>query len=582
VRVLRSCRFALAESYRSAPVLSVCAWVITLVLSVVPAAQVLLVSNMTDAIVAGDTRSALLWAVLTAIAVAGLLGLQQVMYALQRMTQIAMTRRAMAHIGQTSAGLRPSEISDPEVQARCRAAREAILEGGPQMQATSAMSAIYSVLVSLSLFAAVARINPWAALLVFGCLLPMTVASVWYARRDTKAWPVITEARRRATYREEQITYQSTALDLSTYDARGWVAGSADEYRGLGTKAEMWLERASLLSDSVAGLASSVFLAGALVILILGGGSSGSVAGGAAGILSGISATASVGFVIGSLNPGANATERYRSFVSLHRADRGTAPVERIGRIDADDVRVRYPRSRSDAVHGATISVRSGEIIAVVGANGAGKTTLAKAISGMIDVDDGSVRFDDTDVTSLGFDERHVAISQMSQEFGRYEFTVRECLELGAGGASVSDDELWCALRIARADRLVEGFHDGLDQQLGEQWDGVGLSGGQWQRLALARTLLRGAGVWILDEPTSAIDAEAEEEIFDELRKLPDRATILISHRAWTLKKADRIYVMQDGAIVEQGTFDELSRAGGRFQELFRSQLQDATGADET
>ena len=129
----------------------------------------------------------------------------------------------------------------------------------------------------------------------------------------------------------------------------------------------------------------------------------------------------------------------------------------------------------------------------------------------------------------------------------------------------------------ARAAEFVRALPAGLDTQLGEQWGGVGLSGGQWQRLALARLILRNTALWILDEPTSAIDAHAEEQIFATLRKVAaDHMTILVSHRAWTLKHADVIHVVDHGTIVESGTYAELLGAGGRFAEIFASQIEDA------
>jgi ATP-binding cassette subfamily B protein len=121
---------------------------------------------------------------------------------------------------------------------------------------------------------------------------------------------------------------------------------------------------------------------------------------------------------------------------------------------------------------------------------------------------------------------------------------------------------------------MVRRFEDGLDQQLGAQWDGgVGLSGGQWQRLSLARIHLRSAPIWILDEPTSAIDAEAEQDIFRELqRSKAQRITIVVSHRAWTLRGMDEILVIDEGKVVERGRYDELLATGGRFAEIFAEQ----------
>jgi ATP-binding cassette subfamily B protein len=161
----------------------------------------------------------------------------------------------------------------------------------------------------------------------------------------------------------------------------------------------------------------------------------------------------------------------------------------------------------------------------------------------------------------------------LTQEFGRFELTVRDAVQLGTPREDVSDAEVWEALRAAHAAGMVQLMPDGLDQQLGEQFGGVGISGGQWQRLALARIHLRDSPVWVLDEPTSAIDAEAEQEIFHELqRNREGRITIVVSHRAWTLRGMDQIFVVDEGVIVQQGTYEELLAADGRFAEIFAEQ----------
>ena len=144
------------------------------------------------------------------------------------------------------------------------------------------------------------------------------------------------------------------------------------------------------------------------------------------------------------------------------------------------------------------------------------------------------------------------------QEFGRFVFTLRDTVALGSPAAA-PDHQVRRALGGTFAAELP------LDTQLGQQWGGSGISGGQWQRLALARILLRNAGVWILDEPTSAIDAEAEREIFAELRRTKDtRITIVVSHRAWTLRAMDRIYVIDDGSVVQCGTYAGADGTAGR------------------
>ena len=180
---------------------------------------------------------------------------------------------------------------------------------------------------------------------------------------------------------------------------------------------------------------------------------------------------------------------------------------------------------------------------------------------------------DGVDAAAMSRFQRLGYFGLLTQEFGRYELTVRETVALGTPDPEVSDERIWVALDSARAGDMVRSFPDGLDTQLGTQWGGTGLSGGQWQRLALARIHLRGSGVWLLDEPTSAIDAEAEQEIFAELRRTAsDRITVVVSHRAWTLRGMDRIYVFDEGRIVEEGRYDDLLAAGGRFTEIFREQ----------
>jgi ATP-binding cassette subfamily B protein len=187
---------------------------------------------------------------------------------------------------------------------------------------------------------------------------------------------------------------------------------------------------------------------------------------------------------------------------------------------------------------------------------------------------EGCVEIDGRDLSTCTSSDRAGFFGLLTQEFGRYEFTVREVVGLGGPGP-VTDEDMARALVGAHADGLVAALPHGLDTQLGQQWHGVGLSGGQWQRLALARIHVRGAGIWILDEPTSAIDAETEEKIFQELRRTAEeRITIVVSHRAWTLRAMDRIYVMDGGRIVQEGRYEELVDVPGRFAEIFAMQTR--------
>nr|WP_281361731.1 ABC transporter ATP-binding protein [Nakamurella aerolata] len=242
--------------------------------------------------------------------------------------------------------------------------------------------------------------------------------------------------------------------------------------------------------------------------------------------------------------------------------------------MEASGVSVVYPRAAATALNDASVLARRGEMIALVGANGAGKTTLVRALVGLVRVSSGAVLVDGRRLTDLPLTERLSHFGLLTQEFGRYELTVRQAVLLGLPeGVDVADDAIWRALEIAHLAALVADLPDGLDTQLGEQFGGTGLSGGQWQRLALARIAVRNAGIWILDEPTSTVDAETEREIFGELlQHRRHRITIVVSHRAWTLKGMDRIYVLDAGRIVQCGSYEELLGTPGRFRELFAEQ----------
>lgn len=265
---------------------------------------------------------------------------------------------------------------------------------------------------------------------------------------------------------------------------------------------------------------------------------------------------------------------RFATVVSSMQAT-GRQVVNRDGAaIEARSIVVHYPGMSRPAVAGASLQASRGDMIALVGVNGAGKTSMINALLGVAQECEGTVLINGVDATRMDPSERLGHFGLLTQEFGRYEWTVRQSVALGTPGTAPSDQALWQALRASKMDLVISRLPQGLDAQLGQQWGGVGLSGGQWQRLALARICLRQAGIWVLDEPTSAIDAEAEEEIFDELYATKaERITIVVSHRAWTLRRMDRIYVFDQGRIVECGTYDELLSMNGRFARMFALQM---------
>jgi len=249
-------------------------------------------------------------------------------------------------------------------------------------------------------------------------------------------------------------------------------------------------------------------------------------------------------------------------------------PIRHAGGIEFDNVSFSYPGGTGPAVSGLTLHIRSGELIALVGENGAGKSTLVKLLLRFYDADAGSVRVGGVDVKNLDPEALRNRIGVLFQDYASYELTVRENVVMGRPDVKIDDERVLQALRDSRSEWLVKKMPNGLDSKVGRLFEGGhDLSGGEWQRLALARIMYRDADIWILDEPTSSLDPEAEAGIFAELKEnLRGRIGIVISHRFSTVRIADRIAVIDDGRVTELGTHEELLRAAGRYSRLFELQ----------
>ena len=251
-----------------------------------------------------------------------------------------------------------------------------------------------------------------------------------------------------------------------------------------------------------------------------------------------------------------------------------TLPASLTAGIEFDHVTFTYPGGTEPAVADLSLHIRSGELIALVGENGAGKSTLVKLLLRFYDPDQGSVRMGGVDLNEVDPETLRSRIGVLFQDYASYEFSVRENVVMGRPDGPVDDGRVLDALRDARSEWLLKKMPKGLDSKVGRLFEGGhDLSGGEWQRLALARIMYRDADVWILDEPTSSLDPEAEAAIFAELKdNLRGRIGLVISHRFSTVRIADRIAVIADGRVKEIGTHDELLRANGRYAQLFELQ----------
>jgi ATP-binding cassette subfamily B protein len=239
-------------------------------------------------------------------------------------------------------------------------------------------------------------------------------------------------------------------------------------------------------------------------------------------------------------------------------------------------VSFQYPAGARKVIDDISLTIRPGEVVALVGENGSGKTTLIKLLCRLYDPTGGTITIDGVDLRQFGTKALRHEIAIIFQDYVHYHLTARENIWFGNTALPPGHERVIAAARRSGADGVISALPRGYDTILGK-WleDGEELSIGEWQKVALARAFMRDAQIIVLDEPTSSMDAKAEYEVFQSFRRLVSgRTAILISHRFSTVRMADRIYVLKHGSVIEGGTHEELVRAGGTYARLFEMQAQ--------
>ncbi|PZD78434.1 ABC transporter ATP-binding protein [Mesonia sp. K7] len=240
------------------------------------------------------------------------------------------------------------------------------------------------------------------------------------------------------------------------------------------------------------------------------------------------------------------------------------------------NVRFAYPETEVEVLKGVNFTLQAGEKMAFVGQNGAGKTTLIKLLLRFYEPTEGEILLDGVNINRFDKAQYQEYFGVIFQDFFRYEFTLRENIAIGDIDELENQKKIEDAAKLSLADEVVAELKKGYDQQLGKRFvNGVELSGGQWQKVALARAYMKAAKIMILDEPTSALDAKAESEVFSRFIGLTEgKTSIIISHRFSTVRQADRILVLKDGEVLEIGKHQELMNNNLLYAELFSLQAE--------
>ena len=235
-----------------------------------------------------------------------------------------------------------------------------------------------------------------------------------------------------------------------------------------------------------------------------------------------------------------------------------------------------YPESDNQILKDISFDIKAGEKIAFVGQNGAGKTTLTKLLLRFYEPTSGEILLDGININQYNKADYQEYFGVLFQDFFKYEFSVKENIAIGKIDEINNYERIQKAAELSLADEVVSELKYGYEQQLGKRFaKGQELSGGQWQKIALARAYMKNAEVMILDEPTSALDAKAESEVFERfIGLIKDKTSVIISHRFSTVRQADRILVLQEGKILESGTHNELMENNKLYAQLFTLQAE--------
>jgi ATP-binding cassette, subfamily B, bacterial len=421
-------------------------------------------------------------------------------------------------------------------------------------------------------------------------LLPVCVAaavpSVWLARRRAHSYYGfafrMTPRDRERVYVASLLSERDAAKEVRAMDLAGFLRARHDD---------LYAERIAELDDVtrrqlrwalLAGVAGSGIVAGTVAVLValaLGGHLSvaTAAAAGAAMIVFG-QRVAAGGMSSQMLLESALFLDDYLTFAAMapEAGSKVTAPAPRAagGEIAADEVWFSYPGSERPALRGASLRIEPGEVVALVGPNGSGKTTLAKLMAGLYVPERGRVLLHGADTATADRATLRRDVAVVFQDFLRYWLTARDNIAMGRHERFDDHAGVVEAARRAGADGEIEALPDGYGTRLGPVFaGGADLSVGQWQKIAIARLFFRDAPFVILDEPTAALDAHAEHDLFARIEELLEgRAVLLISHRFSTVREADRIYVLDGGQVIEEGTHDELMARGGTYAEMFTLQ----------
>jgi ATP-binding cassette subfamily B protein len=495
--------------------------------------------------------------------------------------------RTSVQLMRHAATLDLEQFEDAEIYDRLeRARRQTVNRIG---LFTLLLATVQDLITLVTLSIALAVYVPWLLVLLVVAVLPSLLGETHFASLGYSLLYSWTPERRQLDYLRYIAASDVSAKELKLFGLSDFLVGRYDRLSQEFYEANKALSvRRSLVSSLLATVGTLGYYAAYAVIIYL------TVVGHRSP--AGVFTIGVLTFLAGSFRQSRDLIQRVLlslsqifeqslylddlfSFLALEpriRPTAGTRPVPSPIRqgFTFENVGFRYPGSEHWAVRGLDFTLTPGERLALVGENGAGKTTLVKLLARLYDPTEGRILLDGVDLREYDLDSLRRNVGVIFQDFVRYDFLLRENIAVGNIRRLEDEPRIESAAARSLADTVAARLPGRYGQMLGRRFEGgVDLSGGEWQKVALARAYMREAQLLILDEPTAALDARAEYEVFLRFSELTQgRMAVLISHRFSTVRMADRILVLRGGELVEQGTHEELLAVGGLYSELFQLQ----------
>jgi ATP-binding cassette subfamily B protein len=490
-------------------------------------------------------------------------------------------RRTMGEILDVATEVDLEAYEDPEFHNRLRRA-QAAAAGQSAAVVFGLVTIISTLVVTVGVVAVLFTVAPVLLPIALLGYVPIALVNVRNNRARYEMEVGLTELDRDRFYYEFALTERADAKEIRAYGVAPTLRRWHDELWSTRLQQLRTLVKRRMALTTLGSLVTTAVLIATLSIALILAARGSITVGDAAVAIVGLQQLSgrmqSAGVAFSAVHEGLTFLrdfEQFRDTLPLIRARQPTGrPPSPPTTISVDHVGYRYPDAHDDALRDISFELRRGDVMAIVGSNGSGKSTLAKLLCGLLPPTRGTIAWNGVDLATCDPNLVRREVAPVFQDFTRFMLTIRHGIALG--DVSRLDDEaaVRAAARRAGLDELIASYPEGLDVRLGKLFlDGTDISGGQWQRLAIARALFRDAPIVLMDEPSASLDPQAESDLFDMLRAMADdRIIVFVSHRFATVRDADVVLVLEDGDVVEIGSHDELMDAGGLYHDLFELQ----------